>query len=225
MRERIQSILGNLESVEEDLRALSDDIWLDIDHNDSEAVKSGAAYKISFNAAMGALSKAADDVSRVITEFTDVPRFDPPTAPATPAERDQRERSIEALDQRTPHSLDEDFRYRRPSAFRVGDVPFNGTHTWAQVHETLCRYLRGQDTGTFAKLPDRQDFTSSKGNRYLSRDADDLRSPKDVGSGVFLETNLSANQIRDNIRRLLEAFAIPPSEFVAYLREDRDAAP
>jgi hypothetical protein len=37
MRQRIQSILTNLEAVGEDLLALSDDIWLNIDHNDNEA--------------------------------------------------------------------------------------------------------------------------------------------------------------------------------------------
>lgn len=34
---------------------------------------------------------------------------------------------------------------------------------------------------------------------------------------------LSANQIRDNIKRLLGAFGLPQSTFALYLREDRDA--
>jgi hypothetical protein len=35
VRQRIQSILTNLEAVGEDLLALSDDIWLNIDHTDT----------------------------------------------------------------------------------------------------------------------------------------------------------------------------------------------
>jgi hypothetical protein len=45
----------------------------------------------------------------------------------------------------------------------------------------------------------------------------------DYGRGVVAETNLSANQIRDNIKRPLCAFGLPESAFVVYLREDRDA--
>ncbi len=44
-----------------------------------------------------------------------------------------------------------------------------------------------------------------------------------LGRGVFAETNLSANQIRDNIARLLCAFGLPERAFAVYLREDRDA--
>lgn len=38
MTEKIRSILTDLERVRENLLALSDDIWLSIDHNDNEAL-------------------------------------------------------------------------------------------------------------------------------------------------------------------------------------------
>ena len=49
MRERIQSILTNLDAVGEDLLALSDDIWLNIDHNDNGALAEGVRFKTAFN--------------------------------------------------------------------------------------------------------------------------------------------------------------------------------
>ena len=55
------------------------------------------------------------------------------------------------------------------------------------------------------------------------RQPQDLRSPSDYGRGVFAETNLSANRIRDNIARLLGALDLSDRAFAAYLREDRDA--
>jgi hypothetical protein len=45
MTNRIRSILQQLEQVREDLLALSDDIWLSIDHNDSQALQEGVAFK------------------------------------------------------------------------------------------------------------------------------------------------------------------------------------
>ncbi|WP_295879525.1 hypothetical protein [uncultured Thiohalocapsa sp.] len=66
-------------------------------------------------------------------------------------------------------------------------------------------------------------FVSNRGNRYFSHQPQDLRSQSDDGREVFAETNLGANQIRDNIARLLGAFDLPRDAFAAFLREDLDA--
>ncbi len=223
MRQRIQSILSNLDSVGEDLLALSDDIWLNIDYKDSDAVAKGAAFMIAFNNTVGDYREASGRLTHLVEEFTQVSTFEAPAAPASDAERERRERLIHAMDRRVPHDLDEDFRYKRPTLFALDGVPFDGTNTWSQVHETLCRYLATLKPAVFSTLPTNPDFTSSKGNRYFSRDAADLRLPKDFGGGILAETNLSANQIRDNMRRLLLAFGLPRKAFIVYLREDRDA--
>ncbi|WP_295399678.1 hypothetical protein [uncultured Thiocystis sp.] len=223
MHERIQSILTNLEAVGEDLLALSDDIWLNIDHNDSEAVTKGAQFKIDFNGAVNEFQAASARLSRLVEDFTEVSTFEAPHAPASAEERERRERIIAALDRRIPHNLEEDFRYKRPVVFTLNGVPFDGTNTWSQVHETLCRYLATLKPDVFDALPDNTDFTSSKGRKYFSRDATDLRGPGYYGRGVVEETNLSANLIRDNIRRLLGTFGIQEDAFIVYLRQDRDA--
>jgi hypothetical protein len=49
VKEKIRTILNELESVRENLLSLSDDIWLDIDHNDSKAVQEGADFKVASN--------------------------------------------------------------------------------------------------------------------------------------------------------------------------------
>jgi hypothetical protein len=223
VRERIQSILTNLESVGEDLLALSDDIWLSIDHNDSDAVAKGAEFKIAFNKNVGEFQAVAARLSALVEDFTQVPRFEVPDAPGSVEERERRERIIRSLDQRVPHGLDEDFCYKRPAVFTVNGVPFDGTNTWSQVYQTLCRHLATLEPAVFDALPDNPDFTSTKGNKYFSRQAADLRTPRDFGRSVLAETNLSANQIRDNIKRMLSAFGLPEKAFRVYLREDRNA--
>jgi hypothetical protein len=153
-----------------------------------------------------------------------VPSFDAPEAPGSTEERERRERIIRSLDRRVPHGLDEDFRYKRPAIFTLDGVPFDGTNTWSQVYKTICRHLATLKPAVFDALPENPKLTSSKGNKSFSRQASDLRTPQDFGRGIFGETNLSANQIRDNIRRLLETFGLEASAFSVYVREDRDAA-
>jgi len=223
MRERIQSILTNLEAVGEDLLALSDDIWLSIDHNDNDSVAKGAEFKIDFNRSVKDFQAVAARLSALVEDFTQVPSFKAPDAPGTKEERERRERMIQSLDRRLPHGLDEDFRYKRPAIFTLSGIPFDGTNTWSQVYQTLCRHLSTLKPAVFEGLADNPGFTSTKGNKYFSNEAGDLRIARDFGHGIFAETNLSANQIRDNIKRLLSAFGLPESAFVVYLREDRDA--
>lgn len=223
MRERIQSILINLEAVGEDLLALSDDIWLNIDHNENDALEKGLTFKKSFNKTVGEFREVSGRLSNLVQDYTQVPTFEAPSAPASEAERERRERLIRALDRRVPHGLAEDFRYKRPAIFTLSGVPFDGTNTWSQVYETLCRHFASLQPAVFNALPTNPDFVSSKGNKHFSRQAADLRIARDYGRGVLAETNLSANQIRDNIKRLLCAFGLPESAFVVYLREDRDA--
>lgn len=225
MRERIQSILTNLQAVGEDLLALSDDIWLNIDHNDSEAVTKGAEFKIEFNKNVGEFQSVAEHLSQLVEDYTQVPSFEAPVASESDSaeERKRRDRIIRSLDRRIPHGLDEDFRYKRPTVFTLEDTPFDGTNTWSQVYETLCRHLSSLKSSVFNDLPINPEFVSSKNNKYFSRQAAELRKASDYGHGVYAETNLSANQIRDNIKRLMSTFGFPEKAFKVYLREDRDA--
>jgi hypothetical protein len=99
--------------------------------------------------------------------------------------------------------------------FTLDGVPFDGTHTWSQVYETLCRHLAKLKPAVFDQQPDNPDFISSRGNRYFSRQRDNLRVGADFGRGVFAETNRSTNQIRDNIARLLGAFGLRRDAFTS----------
>jgi len=49
MTETIRDILQDLERVRENMLALSDDIWLSIDHNDPEFLDEGVGFKQAYN--------------------------------------------------------------------------------------------------------------------------------------------------------------------------------
>jgi hypothetical protein len=57
----------------------------------------------------------------------------------------------------------------------------------------------------------------------VTSQADTLRKPLAVGGGLFIEANLSANGIRDVLRKLLEAYEVPIESMKVFLRQDRDA--
>ncbi len=74
-----------------------------------------------------------------------------------------------------------------------------------------------------ARFFDNPEFVSSRGHHTVTTDSSALRKALEVGQGLFVESNLSANGIRDVIRRLLIAFDIPMDKMQVFLREDRNA--
>ena len=63
----------------------------------------------------------------------------------------------------------------------------------------------------------------SSGHHAFTDSPEHLRHASQVGEGMYAEVNLSANSIRDLIRRLLAVFDIPEDRLQIFLREDRDA--
>ena len=222
MSERIKSILDQLEQMREDLLALSDDIWLSIDHNDTQAMKQGVAFKESFNGKVAEFDKLSADLSVLVQQFTSISLNDEDSQDQQSPQ--SRDRAIVELDRYEPHSLDEDFTYKRPYGYRLGNIAQSNLKTWRRLYELICLYLAKRDPQTFAKLPDDPRFMGRRGNTYFTRKSDGLRFAIPLPQGIFAEVNLSSNHLRDQIKKLLEAFEIDYRELIIYLREDRDAA-
>jgi hypothetical protein len=226
MKERIKKILTNIEGVKEDLLALSDDIWLSIEHNDSQALQRGVEFKAAYNECMTAFTSDADTLSELIQKFTDVaidPDEEVEQSSDTRIINQDRERLIRELDPHIPHSLNEDFRYKRPFGFILEGEPYVPRNTWSQVYVSVCKHLAKKSPNMFQVLPENPDFISTHGKRSFSRSVQELRFGKDVGMGIYAEFNLNANQLRDAIKDLLTYFRVPHEQFTAYLREDRDS--
>jgi hypothetical protein len=219
--DRTRRILEDLEAVRENLLALSDDIWLGIDHNDNDAIEEGVRFKRAYNDKMNAFDELASELSSMVQEYTRVT-----LAEAEEVARDdsgQNERIIQELDRQVPHSIDEDFRFKRPYGFLLEGQGSTGITTWRRLFELICQQLLRRDPERFRALPENPDYISNRGNYGFSRDRDKLRSANLIGDGVYAEINLSANHICDVIRRLLDTFEIPASDLKLFLREDRDA--
>ena len=132
-------------------------------------------------------------------------------------------RVIKELDKTKPHTLDEDFTYKRPYGFVLENAAYKGIKTWKSLYLQVLKELEKKDPDRFSRLPAEKRFVSKRGNPLFSGNADDLRSAEKLPVGFYAEVNLSANHIRKNIKVLLDYYGIHPAEMKVYFREDRDA--
>jgi len=219
--DRTRRILEDLEAVRENLLALSDDIWRSIDHNDPDALEAGVEFKRAYNAKAADFDRVATELSALIQQYTSVRLEEAEESGGE--DREQNERIIAELNREEPHSLDEDFTYKRPHGYILAGQAATGITTWQRLFDLVCRQLIARDQGRFRGLHSDPDFISNRGHHSVTTDPGTLRKALDVGHGLFVESNLSANGIRDMLRRFLNAYEISIESMQIYLREDRDA--
>ncbi|SMP64254.1 hypothetical protein SAMN06265222_108197 [Neorhodopirellula lusitana] len=218
---RTRLLLEDLEAVRENLLALSDDIWLSIDHNDDKALEDGVEFKRAYNAKVASFDSVATELSELVQQYTSV-RLDE-AEQASGSDHEQNERIIAELDREEPHLLNEDFTYKRPYGFILDGYATTGVTTWQRLYELVCRNLVSRDESRFRSLHDHSDFISNRGHHTVTPDAKSLRKAMRLADGLFVESNLSANSIRDVILRMLDEYEIPLENMKVFLREDRDA--
>ena len=223
MQEKIKNILSNLKAAQEDLLSLSDDLWLDIDHNDNDAIRNGVAFKEQFNLCNDEFTISANELSELIQKYTNSPLYIPTVPKKNSIDAPERERLIKILNKKLPHDLNEEFKYKRPYGFVIQGVPYENKLTWSELYLQVCDYLLSLDTHRFISLDNNPNHISKRNKKYFSSNPDELRSPQKCGNIIFVEMNLSANQIRDSLKRLLKTYQIPRDDLTIYLREDRDA--
>ncbi len=221
MTDRTLQILRDLEAVRENLLALSDDIWLGIDHNDTQAMNEGVEFKRQYNSKLSAFDLLASEISVLVQRFRGV-KLDQQEESGSEDEA-SNDRIIKQLDLEVPHSIDEDFTFKRPHGFILNGKATTGITTWRRLYELVCAHLLRRNRDVFLSLLEHHDFVSNRGHRQFTRDPKAVRSASEVGEGIFTEINLSANSIRDLIRRLLDVFEISREDLKIFLREDRDA--
>ena len=178
-------------------------------------------FKRAYNERMAAFDRLASDLSAMIQQFTSVRLQE--LEEVGGEDESENVRIIQALNREEPHSIDEDFTFKRPHGFILDGQATTGITTWRRVFELVCQQLQRRDPHRFAGLPENPDFISNRGHPSFSQVTDALRSAWAVGDRLYAEVNLSANGIRDTIRRLLSTFEIPSDRLQLFIREDRDA--
>jgi len=136
---RTRLILEDLEAVCENLLALSDDIWSNIDRQDLTAFDEGVQFMRSYVEKMSTFDQVASDLSSLVQQYTSV-RLEE-TEQTGGGDREQNDRIIAELNRDEPHKLDEDFTYKRPHGFILDGQAATGVTTWQRLYELVCRLL------------------------------------------------------------------------------------
>lgn len=208
MKERIQQILTELERVQENLLSLSDDVWLSIDHNNSQALQKGVEFKLAFNEKLDGFNQITSDILELVQNFTNI---HVETVAVAQKGSPEHEGIIRELDSNQPHTLEESFTYK-------------GVNTWRHLYKLFCKQLAANELNRFKNLVESSDAKTVRGGAVFTNKPTSLIRPLEVASGIYAEGNLSANAVRDKIKFLLSVFRIDSQELSIYLREDRNAA-
>src|SRR5438045_2695273 len=101
MPDRTREILEDLETVRESLLALSDEIWISIDHNDPEGLEEGVRFKRAYNEKIAAFDTLASELSIMIQQYTSVRLEEHEEFGAD--DESENVRIIQALNREEPH--------------------------------------------------------------------------------------------------------------------------
>lgn len=124
------------------------------------------------------------------------------------------------VDNSVAHTLHENYVHTRPYAFKLRGQKVYVTK-WKDMLVKTCEILAGIDAEIIAWFPNIPRFNDRK-SRYFQTDKPVLmRSPQKLQNmDMYVETNFSANFIRNLIIKMINHYKIPLSEFKIYLRAD-----
>lgn len=218
----IKQILDRLNTLQEQLLSLPDDMLLSIDPRDNDSLDRGTAFIKAFNNNLQqftiSASKIADQIKLHFAINPETEELEQETD-----NRSKRERIIKELDKTQAYSLDFDFTYKRPFGYVLPNKAVKGIKTWKSLYISILSHLQSQNPEVFSQLPTNEKFISKRGNPLFSPTGNELRVPEKLNQNFYIEVNLSANMIRNNIKDLLNHFDMNLSDIKVYLREDRDA--
>ena len=116
-----------------------------------------------------------------------------------------------------PHSLNEDYTYKKICAFMYSNIKYNVTD-WASALIAFCNIL-SQKVKDFNKLVEEPAFHGRKVQYFCYNSIPSKNAPIQL-TNVYVWTNLSANAIVQLIKKVLVYFGENPDAFYIFLKKD-----
>lgn len=160
IEKRIQNILEHLEQVNDDLLALSDDIWLSINHNDNKVLGNTIEFKTLYNDKVAEFNRLSEDISLIVRDYIGLNKKN---EIAIEINSRENERIIKSLDKNKKHFLVKDFTYKRPMGFSISGKAFNNVRTWKILYQLTLKYLHGR-FNDFNRTTTDDSYISTQGN-------------------------------------------------------------
>lgn len=124
-----------------------------------------------------------------------------------------------AVNTEEPHSLQEDFRFKRPHAFQIGKY-YDEATTWKEMLIRTCEYLNKLDPEKFESFADDESMQWGETHNF-SKNKDLIREPQLInGSKVYVEIAKGSIGARQMIIKMLGSYEIDIDDYKVYLRAD-----
>ena len=217
----IASILKDLTNVHENLLSLSNDIWNSIDHNNPEKLDEGYQFKKEFNRLLDDFEKNKNDISVLVSQFTGVKIEEQPII--VEKEDSENQRLIKELNKNEPHEIDEDFTFKRPTAFIFNGCAYTEMYNWTVLSVQFVASAAKLNPAKIKEMADMPELISKQNKKYYSIDKKDVRKPAKIMNDFFVETNLSANDFAKRIIEIINHLGLKTTDITIYLRQDRNA--
>jgi hypothetical protein len=126
------------------------------------------------------------------------------------------------VDQNIPYTLYDDYTHKRPAGFEIFGVR-QDAKDWKEMFVKTCEILAEKDQNKFNAFVDDKTMQGRK-VPYFRKEQTGIRAPRKVkGTDIYVMTNMSANQVRNLIERMLRKYNIKTSDYKIYLRADYTA--
>lgn len=123
------------------------------------------------------------------------------------------------VNEEVAYNLYTDFTHKKPAAFSLEGIKYPA-RKWQYVFIQTCEILVKKNSSIFESFVNDASM-QGRTRAYFSKINSEVRKPKKIaGTSVYVETNLSANNIRNIIVNMLEKYNIPKNQYQIYLSKD-----
>lgn len=122
------------------------------------------------------------------------------------------------VDNMEPHTLDEDFEYKKICGFEINGIRFE-VSSWQDALIQLCSYLYNIDGNKMLGFVDDPYFKRRKVS-YFMKESVPRRNKIIPGTNLYVWINNNANTLVRLMRDMLVRYLISPETMTLYLRRD-----
>ena len=123
------------------------------------------------------------------------------------------------VDHTVPHTLYENFEFKRPISFKLKDSEIK-VSTWIEVFLKTSEVLCKIDSPIFKSFVDDKNMNGRK-KSYFSLTENNIRKPRKLEcADIYIESNLSANSIKQIVIKMLRKYNIKVTDYIVYFRAD-----
>ncbi len=126
------------------------------------------------------------------------------------------------VDQNIPYTLYDDYTHKRPAGFELFGERCDAKD-WKDVLVKTCEILASKEISKFCNFINDKTMQGRK-IPYFCKDPKLIRAPRKIaGTDIYVMTNMSANQVRNIIERMLRKYGIKINDYKLYLKADYTA--